>query len=98
MRKVTFDNLIFRTEKEDGIARARYGFGAYQLSVIKIPEKKFYEIAIFDEQKNFVQLPGIHPQPIDEDDYVDDVIAGMTPEEINGVIAKLQSIQLANTS
>jgi len=40
MRKVTFDNLIFRTEKEDGIARARYGFGDYQLSVIKIPEKK----------------------------------------------------------
>ena len=97
MRKVTFDNLIFRTD-DDGIARARYGFGDYQLSVIKIPEKKFYEIAIFDEQKNFVQLPGIHPQPIDEDDYVDDVIAGMTPEEINGVMAKLQSIQLANNS
>ena len=95
MRKVTFDNLIFRTDKEDGIARARYGFGDYQLSVIKIPGKKFYEIAIFDEQKNFVQLPGIHRQPIDEDDFVDDVIPGMTPEEINGVIAKLQSIQIA---
>tara|TARA_B100000674_G_scaffold48825_1_gene33731 strand:- start:2369 stop:2653 length:285 start_codon:yes stop_codon:yes gene_type:complete len=92
MRKVTFDNLIFRTD-DDGIARARYGFGDYQLSVIKEPEKKFYEIAIFDEQKNFVQLPGIHRQIIDEDDFVDDVIGGMTEQDVTGVMAKLTSIQ-----
>ena len=97
MRKVTFDNLIFRTEKEDGIARARYGFGDYQLSVIKIPEKKLFEIAIFDEQKNFVQLPGIHPQPVDEYDFVDDVIPGMTEQDITGIMLKLSCIQREKT-
>ena len=71
MRRVTFDNLIFRTDP-DGVSRARYGFGKFQLSVILEPGKKLYEAAIFDEQKNFVQLPGIHRIPEDEDDFVDD--------------------------
>jgi len=64
MRKVTFDNLIFRTNNtEDKTARARYGFGNYQLSVILEENKKLYEVAIFDKDSNFVQLPGIHKTP-----------------------------------
>ena len=92
MREVTFDNLIFRTDP-DGVARARYGFGKYQLSVILEPGKKLYEAAIFDEQKNFVQLPGIHRHPEYEDDFVDDVIPFLNEKNITGIMRKLQFVQ-----
>ena len=95
MRKVTFDDLVFRSYSEDKVARARYGFGDYQLSVILEPGKKLYEAAVFDKDLNFVHLPGIHRKPTDEDPLIDDVIPGLTEEEINGIMAKLQSIQLA---
>lgn len=98
MRKVTFDNLVFRSYAKDKIERSRYGFGDYQLSVIKEPEKNFYEVAIFDKDLNFVQLPGIHRTPENEDDHVDDVIPYLTPEEVTGIMVKLQSIQLAKDS
>ena len=32
---------------------------------------------------------------MDEDDFVDDVIPHLTEEEVSGIMAKLQSIQLA---
>ena len=95
MRKVTFKDLVFRSYSEDKVARARYGFGDFQLSVILEPGKKLYEAAIFDKDLNFVQLPGIHRKATDEDDFVDDVIPHLTEEEISGIMAKLQSIQLA---
>jgi len=93
MRKVTFENLVFRSYAKDKIERSRYGFGKYQLSVIKEPEKNFYEAAIFDKDLNFVQLPGIHRTPENEDDFVDDVIPYLTPEEITGIMVKLQCLQ-----
>lgn len=98
MRKVTFENLVFRSYSEDKIERSRYGFGDYQLSVIKEPQKNFYEAAIFDKDLNFVQLPGIHRTPENEDDLVDDVIPYLTPEDVTGIMIKLQTIQLAENS
>ena len=98
MRKVTFDDLVFRSYAKDKIERSRYGFGDYQLSVIKEPEKNFYEAAVFDKDLNFVQLPGIHRTPENEDDVVDDVIPYLTPEDVSGIMLKLQTIQLAKSS
>ena len=98
MRKVTFANLVFRSYAEDKIERSRYGFGDYQLSVIKEPQKNFYEAAIFDKDLNFVQLPGIHRTPENEDDLVDDVIPYLTPEDVTGIMIKLQTLQLAENS
>ena len=96
MRKVTFENLVFQTYANDKVERARYGFGKYQLSVIKEPGKKFYEAAIFDKDLNFVQLPGIHKTPSTDEEFVDDVIPYLTPEEVSGIMLKLQTIQGAD--
>ena len=93
MRKVTFEDLMFRSYTKDKTARARYGFGKYQLSVILEPGKSLYEAAIFDKDLNFVQLPGIHRTPENEDDFVDDVIPYLTPEQITGIMVKLQCLQ-----
>ena len=88
MTKVTFDDLVFQSYAEDKIERSRYAFGDYQISVIKEPKKNFYEVAIFDKDLNFVQLPGIHKD--------DDVIPYLTPEEVSGIMLKLQTIQGAD--
>lgn len=95
VRKPSFDNLVF-VDSPEGIKRARYGFGKYQLSVILEPGKNLYEAAIFDEQKEFVQLPGIHRIPTDEEDFVDDVIPYLNEDSISGIMLKLQSIHLAS--
>ena len=91
--KVTFDDLVFQTYAEDKVERARHQFGSYALSVIKEPGKKFYEAAIYDEHLNFVQLPGIHKTPSTDEEFVDDVIPYLTPEQVSGIMLKLQTIQ-----
>jgi len=86
-----FDNLVFFGSPE-GIKRAKVQFGKYELSVIQEPKKNSYEIAIFDEQGSFVQLPGIHRIPVDDRDFVDDVIPYLQPEAVSAIMLKLASI------
>ena len=67
-----------------GIA-AKAVFGNYRLSVIRLPEKSLYEVAIFDMSNNFVRLPGIHK-------YDDDVIPHLTEEEVEEIMLKLVAL------
>lgn len=80
-----FEDLQF-VEDPDGIPikRARATYGAYELSVILEEPKTLYEAAIFLEG-HFIQLPGIHQKN-------NDVIPYLTPENVTGIIRKLQSI------
>lgn len=81
-----FKDLKFESSPE-GVQRARQKFGPYELSVILEPGKKFYEAAIFDEQKNFIRLPGIHINS-----SKDDVIPYLNEENVSGIMLKLYSI------
>ena len=55
-----FEDLEFEGSPE-GISRARIKMGKYQLSVIKESHKSSYEVAILNEQDDFVQLPATLP-------------------------------------
>lgn len=77
-----FEDLIFRGSPE-GVFRSSTVIGDYTLSVIKEPEKRLYEAAVFSGN-DFVQLPGIH------DD--DDVIPRLTTEQVTGIMLKLHSM------
>lgn len=85
-----FEDLQF-VEDPDGIPikRARATYGAYELSVILEEPKTLYEAAILLEG-HFVQLPGIHQKE-------NDIIPGLTPENVTGIMRKLQSITGLNT-
>jgi len=95
MTRVTFEDLKFEGSKE-GVLRARHQFGSYTISVIKEPQKSLYEVAIFDQHMAFVQLPGIHRTPEDQDDFVDDVIPYVSPEQVSGIMIKLLTLQEAS--
>lgn len=86
-----FDDLEFKPTDYGGI-QATHQFGRYQLSVIKEPSKTLYEIAIFDSSGLFTQLPGIHRTPDHDEDFVDDVIPYLSPEEVSGIMLKLAAI------
>ena len=83
-----FTDLTF--ERAHGLVQAKVQFGKYQLSVIKEDLKDWYEVAIFDDDM-FVQLPGIHPSY--GDDWGDDVIPGLMPEDVSGIMNKLETLQ-----
>lgn len=82
---MTFDTLLFIKDTKTGIKRSRTRIGAYQLSVIKYPER-LYEAAIIDDDTNFVVLPGF---PYAQGDTV---MPGLEPEQVTGIMHKLRSI------
>lgn len=88
---LTFNDLVFREVRPNHF-QAIQQFGQYKLSVILEERKTRYEVAIF-EGDNFVQLPGIHGIPEDEDDYIDDVIPYLLPEDVTGIMKKLSFIE-----
>jgi len=88
----TFDDLTFENSPE-GIKRAKMKFGNYTLSVILEPSKSLYEVAIFNDEGRFIQLPGIHRVPQEEEDWIDDVIPYLSPEAVTGIMKKLQSLR-----
>tara|TARA_R110000851_G_scaffold4150_2_gene16993 strand:- start:975 stop:1247 length:273 start_codon:yes stop_codon:yes gene_type:complete len=77
-------------EIRNGHFQATEQFGQYQLSVVLLPGATKYEVAIFDDDM-FVQLPGIHPSY--GDDWGDDVIPGLMPEDVSGIMNKLETLQ-----
>ena len=88
---MSFKDLIFREVRPNHF-QAVQQFGRYKLSVILEERKTLYEVAIF-EGADFVQLPGIHGIPEDEDDITDDVIPGLLPEDVSGIMAKLKFLE-----
>lgn len=86
-----FDDLDFQPTDYGGI-QALQKFGKYQLSVIREPGKTLFEVAIFDSSNLFTQLPGIHRTPEHDEDWVDDVIPYLTPEQVSGIMIKLATI------
>ena len=85
-----FEDLIFRGSPE-GVFRSSTVIGDYTLSVIKEPGKTLYEAAVFSGT-DFVQLPGIHRTPENEDDMVDDVIPYLSTQEVTGIMLKLHTL------
>jgi hypothetical protein len=83
-----FKTLEF-VEVRPGHFQAKQQFGQYQLSVVLLPGKTTYEIALFDDDM-FVQLPGIHPDYYNE--YSDDVIPGLLPDDVDLLMLKLYSM------
>lgn len=88
---MSFEDLVFREVRPNHF-QAVQQFGRYKLSVILEERKTRYEVAIF-EGDNFVQLPGIHGIPEDEDDFQDDVIPYLSPEDVSGIMAKLKFLE-----
>ena len=80
-----FKDLDFHENRGVGGIAAKAVFGNYRLSVIRMPGKSLYEVAIFDMSNNFVQLPGIH-------NYDDDVIPHLTEEEVEEIMLKLVAL------
>ncbi|MBT09452.1 MAG: hypothetical protein CMQ27_09000 [Gammaproteobacteria bacterium] len=77
--------------KAGGI-QAKVQMGPYEVSVVDLTGKgNHYELAIFKDGR-FVQLPGIHPDPLNEMDWVDDVIHNLTPMNVEGILLKLALI------
>lgn len=75
-----------------GGIQAKAQMGPYEVSVVDLSgEGKNYEVAIF-KNGSFVQLPGIHPDPLDEMDWVDDVIHYQSPDNVEGILLKLALI------
>jgi hypothetical protein len=81
-----FNTLKFN-EVGPGHFQAKQQFGKYQLSVVLLPGKTSYEAAVFDDDM-FVQLPGIHDN--------DDVIPHLQPEAVDGIMHKLQLIEMVS--
>ena len=88
----TFADLKFN-EVNTGHFQATMQFGAYQLSVVLLPQSTLYEAAIFDDDQ-FVQLPGIHPDFYN--DWSDNVVPGLMPNDVSGIMKKLKTIEVAN--
>lgn len=81
-----FNTLKFN-EVGPGHFQAKQQFGKYQLSVVLLPGKTSYEAAVFADDM-FVQLPGIHDN--------DDVIPHLQPEAVDGIMHKLQLIEMVS--
>jgi len=80
---IRFYDLEFAIEQHTNIARARVDYKLYSLSIILEAGKNRYECAIQDNNRQFVQLPGINDN---------DVIPGLTVSNVNGIMTKLSSI------
>lgn len=94
----TFDQLTFNQLDMPGHLQALARFGnKYELSVVKMPRSTMYEVAIFDVvndvTEGFVQLPGIHPNY--GDGPADDVIAGLTPADVEAIMLKLATVTMS---
>ena len=50
-------------------------------------------VAIFNDEGRFIQLPGIHRVPQEEEDWIDDVIPYLSPDAVTGIMKKLQSLR-----
>lgn len=86
-----FEDLKFE-ESPEGVKRSRTKFGRYELSIICEPGKSLYEAAVFDQHGDFCQLPGIHRTPEHDEDFVDDVIPYLSPEQVTGLMLKMTCI------
>lgn len=70
---------------------ARLSSGEYTVSIVtEINEPGLYEVAILNDNQNFVNLPGIHL--ISDDEPFDDVLRYQTKEEVIGIVRKIESI------
>jgi len=82
--RFTFKNLNLK-EDNLGIQHTRLSFGSkYILSIIKEPNKTYYEIGALVNNK-LTELPGITADG-------DTVKTGLSPDDINNVILKMQTI------
>ena len=77
-----FNTLTFN-EVRTGHFQAMQQFGNYRLSVVLLPGKTLYEVAVFEDDK-FIQLPGIHND--------DDVIPNLTPAAVSNIMLKLSCV------
>ena len=90
-KRFTFADLNFKEDPhlaekyQTTFIRTRLSFGEkYGLSIVRLPGKNTYEIgALVDGE--LTELPGIT-----EDG--DTVKAGLTPDDVSGIILKMQSI------
>ena len=77
--------------KAGGI-QAKVQMGPYEVSVVDLTGKgNHYELAIFNDGR-FVQLTGIHRDPLNEIYWVDDVIHYQSPDNVEGILLKLALI------
>ena len=82
--RFTFKNLNLK-EDNLGIQRTRLSFGPkYGLSIIKEPNKTYYEIGALVNNE-LTELSGITA-------HGDTVQAGLSPDDINTIIVKMQTI------
>lgn len=86
---MTFADLTFE-EIYPSHFQAKMQFGKYQLSIVLLPGKTRYEAAVFDDDV-FVQLPGIHPDYYE--DFSDDVIPCLLPDDVSGIMHKLKMLE-----
>jgi|TARA_A100001015_G_scaffold303684_1_gene393728 hypothetical protein len=91
---MTFEQLDFQSHTVSPIGvQAKKKIGDYEISVVSLEDNGTYEVAIFDEQGNFIQLPGIHAvDPVTAEDSIDDVIHYLSPADVSGIMTKLQMI------
>ena len=90
--RLTFDDLVFNPHSASpkGV-QALMAIGAYEVSVVNLKGTTApFELAIFDSQGDFVQLPGIHEGIREE--FSDDVNHYLYPDDITAIMLKLQTI------
>ena len=86
-----WSDIMWQKHPYSASMMARLSFGTYELSIVEERgETDLFECAIF-ELGEFVQLPGIHPEPTDTG-WDDDVLRFQTREEVIGIVRKLESI------
>ena len=94
-KRFTFEDLNFKADPhlaskyQTSFIRTRLSFGEkYGLSIVRLPGKNTYEIgALVDGE--LTELPGITAEG-------DTVKAGLTPDDVSGIILKMQSISASN--
>ena len=94
-KRFTFEDLNFKADPhlaskyQTSFIRTRLSFGEkYGLSIVRLPGKNTYEIgALVNEE--LTELPGIT-------DDGDTVKTGLTPDDVTGIILKMQSISASD--
>lgn len=86
-----FEDLKFKEHQYPGGIQAKAQFGKYLLSVVSLQNNDVYEVGIFDgdDRGSLIKLPGIHPSL---EKNADDVIHRLSPDEVSGIMLKLQLI------
>ena len=93
--RFTFEDLNFKEDPhlaekyQTTFIRTRLSFGEkYGLSIVRLPGKNTYEIgALVDGE--LTELPGITAEG-------DTVKSGLSPDDVTGIILKMQSISASN--